>query len=250
MNMNIRFVLFSLLLIPFLCEGQEYNKLDSLGRKQGVWVSIPDSIHDYKNNSYYNNHICNRIDLGYDSSDQRQIHVYETYVDNRLEGPISGLLADSTLVFRGRYKGGYPDDWFYEYTNSGIYAYVWHYDMGKLYGFFLVYSNGNLSRSYLYKRGVKREEIVYEILTLNESNALFKIPTVTRVFETGIIKYNKRGQPYDGRVYYRDFKGKICRVVEYKNHKVFKEYQVGYNWETEQYEFLDSDLKYPESWEH
>lgn len=238
--------------VPDLLNYPEFNVRDSLGRKQGVWKTVPDSLPNFRYNTLrFKDVVDKRKYLANNDSTTGSITLYETYIDDKLVGPFKGLYSNSSIAFRGEYRNNRVDGKYFEYSSNGEISFFANYNMGMLqgkcveFGFF-----GVMEAEYTYENGILREEIIYECFGSKRDGFHNSVDEFLIPYINYIIKYDKKGRPYNGRVYAYDYQGKIERVFEYRKHKLYKEYSVIYDWEENCYEFVNEDRDYPWWWKH
>jgi len=238
--------------VPDLLNYPEFNVRDSLGRKQGVWKTVPDSLPNFRYNTLrFKDVVDKRKYLANNDSTIGSITLYETYINDKLVGPFKGLYSNSSIAFRGEYRNNRVDGKYFEYSSNGEISFFANYNMGMLqgkcveFGFF-----GVMEAEYTYENGILREEIIYECFGSKRDGFHNSVDEFLIPYINYIIKYDKKGRPYNGRVYAYDYQGKIERVFEYRKHKLYKEYSVIYDWEENCYEFVNEDRDYPWWWKH
>lgn len=180
---------------------QQTNTVDSLGRKQGLWVYYPDSIFhpgfvSFSAGYYRPNHIDSVRFLEFYDMDSlvnpfdnklrltKQFKVKQTFFEGKMHGQIEVWL-DTFLIYTGTYINGKPEGMFliYEYIkhNNIFYmlpCYTSSYKKGKAHGAFVTFSTGledvswkprvpflssNIIRVVFYKHG-KISHKIYNIM--------------------------------------------------------------------------------------
>jgi antitoxin component YwqK of YwqJK toxin-antitoxin module len=244
--------LFLLLSVLFLFNGaiisQKFNRYNSFGQKEGIWISIPDSLSIFS----YGRIIVNRIgfwtNLGYDSTDSRQIVLYETFVNGKREGPFKGELLDSTLVLCGSYHDNLLEGFYYKFKKDGELYVVDNRHNGTLQGKSITYYEGNPWQEYTYEKGILKEEIWYEYLYYGGKKDL------TFTYKKVAYPYDEMGRPKNGKIFSYRPDGRIFMVSVFRNHKEYRSYFVSFDFERGRYDGLDDiyssarDLWYPWWW--
>lgn len=244
--------LFLLLSVLFLFNGaiisQEFNRYNSFGQKEGIWISIPDSLSLFS----YGRSIVNRIgfwtNLGYDSTDIRKIVLYETFVNGKREGPFKGELSDSTLVLCGFYHDNLLEGFYYKFKKDGELYNVYNFHNGLVQGKDIFYYERCPWYEVTYEKGIIKEEIRYEYLYYGGKKDL------TFTYKKVAYPYDEMGRPKNGKVFSYEPDGRIFMVSVFRNHKKHRCYFVSFDYERGRYDGLDDiyssarDLWYPWWW--
>ena len=112
-------VIILMLYVPYCNYGQnEINQLDSIGRKDGLWVYVPDSVDmiwPFKNIVKNNSDDLKSTLFLHESIKDSCITVKAIFDHGLLNGPVYYYISDSILVMQGIYEDGKKNGVFYFY---------------------------------------------------------------------------------------------------------------------------------------
>lgn len=192
-------VLFYLCLLGLFnkLSAQQTNRVDDLGRKQGLWIYYPDSVFhpgivSFPGGYYSQNHIDSVKFLKFRDWDSimnpfyvnvkksKHFKVKQTFFDDSMHGEIEVYL-DTFLVYTGTYIFGKPQGMFliYEHikdknTFYKLPCYTSNYYKGKAHGAFVTFvygkSFGGILESEIFRIVFyKNDKIKYKIYQTNYS---------------------------------------------------------------------------------
>lgn len=246
MNMDIK--------APTVLITNGINQLDSLGRRQGIWKTVPDSLPNFGYNLFnlydQGQHVDKHRMVSNNDSLWGLITLYETYIDGKRNGIFKGLRNNINLDFFGEYKNDKLEGKFYSLDVYGNVSYFLNFRRGILHGK-SIYNTMYNKREVLYENGILRELILFDTISLKRNGGEINMPYSKPIeYVSMVIKCDRKGRPYNGRVYGFDYRGKVNKVVIFRNHKIVKLYDVFFNWKLNKYEFINEDLEYPWWWKH